>query len=472
MPNASLQEWRHQLLHKDGVNWQLNVRRRSIGPAALIPLFVLVCAQPLIAHPGSMPHISAALTAPHARPDGIDAAAVDRLIRRARETHSDALVLLKDGKTVIAWYSGQLPQPIEAMSATKSVVSLAIGHLIDDGKIKSIDEPVYRFYPEWNQGRKKRITLRHILNHTSGLQADETTDDIYPSRNFVQLALAAELVSDPGTRFFYNNKAVNLLAGIVEIASGKRLNDYVRDVIFAPLGIREFSWTLDQAGNPHAMSGLQIHAADFARIGQMMVDGGMWNGKRIISRKWIEESTRAGQPFEPSCGLLWWIQHDDAYLVVDDDAIGTWKRAGLSAAVLRKLVALKEKRIGVDEYDARVRAVLGGKKEYEAWAAAVRRTRVRAGRPEWGPTIAYSARGYLGQYRVVIPRERLVAVRQIRASSHLSDADDFGDFEEMVRELVKTYDVGKPARNITEVVTPVLSGGRREVRTTDELIWY
>jgi CubicO group peptidase (beta-lactamase class C family) len=147
---------------------------------------------------------------------GIDKGLLEQLKTRAEKANSDALVIVKDGKLVADWSFGKPVGAIEAMSATKSVVSLAIGRLIDQGKIKSLDQPVADFYPEWKQGRKKQITIRHLLNHTSGLENKPITTEIYDSPNFVQFALAAELSDDPGSRFSYNNKAVNLLAGLVE----------------------------------------------------------------------------------------------------------------------------------------------------------------------------------------------------------------------------------------------------------------
>ncbi|HEX7049228.1 MAG TPA: serine hydrolase domain-containing protein [Longimicrobiales bacterium] len=185
----------------------------------------------------------------------VDARALDRLIRAAAEAHSDAVVILHDGELVGAWYAGGERRKIEAMSATKSIVNLAIGRLVTTGAIASIDVPVHTFYPEWNHGRKAKITIRHLLNHTSGMQADRTTEEIYASPDFVRLALDAEITSEPGTEFFYNNKAVNLLAGIVEKASGKRMDLFLRDDLFAKLGITDFGWSLDRAGIPTAWPG-------------------------------------------------------------------------------------------------------------------------------------------------------------------------------------------------------------------------
>jgi CubicO group peptidase (beta-lactamase class C family) len=217
---------------------------------------------------------------------GIEPAALERIRKSAEEAASDAVVIVKDGRLVADWDFGKERGLIETMSATKSIVNLAIGRLVDTGKITSIDQPVSDFYAEWKQGRKKLITIRHLLNHTSGLQNERnTTVEIYPSPDFVQLALAADLSDEPGSKFAYNNKAVNLLAGLVQRASGTRMDLFLGKEIFEPLGIKDFAWTLDQSGNPHGMSGLQIRAMDMAKIGQMMLDEGFWKGKRILSKE-------------------------------------------------------------------------------------------------------------------------------------------------------------------------------------------
>src|SRR5262249_39826503 len=157
------------------------------------------------------------------------------------------------------------PRRIESMSVTKSIVSMAFGRLLALGKLKTLDEPVHTFYPEWRQGRKREITIRQLLTQTSGLQADPMTGtEIDGSPDLVHLALCAELADAPGSRFFYNNKATNLLAGIVHRVSGRRLDEFIKQEIFAPLQISDVRWERDHAGNPDAMSGLEIRPADLA----------------------------------------------------------------------------------------------------------------------------------------------------------------------------------------------------------------
>ena len=229
------------------------------------------------------------------------------LLRRAEETHSDALVIRERGQLVGAWHFGREPGLIQTMSCTKSVVGLAVGALLDDGVLASIDQPVAALYPEWQQGRKQQITIRHLLNHTSGLQNElDAGIEIYPSPDVVQLALAAALTDAPGARFIYNNNAVNLLAGIVQRAVGRRLYHYLRDRVFQPLSITEFDWLLDPAGTPYAMAGLALQAEDLATIGQLMLNRGQWDGGCVVSERWVEASFAQGQPYTDRCGLLWW----------------------------------------------------------------------------------------------------------------------------------------------------------------------
>lgn len=244
---------------------------------------------------------------------GIDRAALDALVDAARAANSDALVVLRDGEVVFESSFGQPIAPIESMSVTKSVVNLALGHLYTEGKITSLDQPVHHYFPEWKQGRKQAITLRHLLSHTSGLQnVRHTGVEIYPSPDFVRLALAAELSDAPGERFAYNNKALNLIPAITQQLTGKRIDDYLRDGLFKELGITRFTWSLDAAGNAHGMSGLQILPADLAKLGQLMLQKGRWEGRVLIREDWIDESLRPVHANGENAGLLWWRIQADA----------------------------------------------------------------------------------------------------------------------------------------------------------------
>ncbi len=352
------------------------------------------------------------------RPQGSESAAfeaaLDRLRRACADAGSDALVVLRRGELVCEDSFGTAREPIESMSITKSVVSLAIGRLIDQGKIPSVDTPMHHFFPSWGQGSKQSVTLRHVLQHTSGLRALRTTADIYPAPDFIKLALETELVSEPGEVFFYNNKAVNLLAGVVQHASGRRLDQYCRDELFAPLGITDIDWALDRAGNPHAMSGLRIHPIDLARLGELMRLRGAFAGQRVVSEAWVDASLTPLSSSE-RCGLLWWIIDGPSRFTVTDELLACWESRGVPGPALAKLAKLRGQSYTMAEY-SRLRAdAFGGSEssprmQREFWGRVGRRDGERV----WGPAVGYNANGGMGQWLVVLPRRGLVAVRMRR----------------------------------------------------------
>lgn len=368
----------------------------------------------------------------------LDTAVIGALDRAARASHTDALLVLHDGAPVIEWSVGP-DEPIELMSATKSVVGLAVGRLLTMGLLDSLDQPVHTVYPEWRQGRKRAITVRHLLTHTSGLQDLPSTDpEVYPSPDVVQLALAAELDDTPGRTYRYSNKAVNLLAGLVHRLSGRPLDRFVADELFRPLGIERFVWMHDPAGTPYAMAGLALRARDLARLGTLVLERGTWNGQRLIDPAVVEAMFTPSARL-PTYGLLWGLVPDRTRYTLDTARVD----------------ALDATRVSPDDL-ARVRT-LGGRTfdSREALEAAV----ADAFGPTWRATLttrlggtavgllfrrdvdrivgAY-AEGYLGQSLLVLPESRIVAVRQIRQRpTHVPDTDDFRDFRDRVRALVR-----------------------------------
>ncbi len=112
------------------------------------------------------------------------------------------MVVVKDGRIIDDWVFGKKWGAIRSMSATTSIVSLAIGRLIDEGQVQSLDQPVSDFFPEWRQGRKRLMTVRYRLNPTNGLEDKTTSAEINASPDFVQFALAADIVSEPGAKLF------------------------------------------------------------------------------------------------------------------------------------------------------------------------------------------------------------------------------------------------------------------------------
>lgn len=366
-------------------------------------------------------------------------AATAALIEGAKASRSDAMLVLRDGKAIAEYYrSGQAPGPIEMMSATKSIVALAIGGLIADGKIASLDAPVHTWYPEWKQGRKQQITLRMLMDHTSGLQNVMRADEeIYPSPDFVQLALAAELDSEPGKDFAYNNKAVNLLAGIVAKASGVPMDQYLQRKLFAPMGIQPGKWERDKAGNPHAMSGLPLRAADAAKLGQLVLDEGRWNGQRLLPAAFVREMLAASKLVGES-GLLWWREPQWGRLIAEAGSLDAMRKAGVPEAVVSKLQPLVGRSFeGQSELIPAIEAALG-EGAMETWGKEVMSRGLSPGKIfkiDMGPMVAYAAKGFQGQFIVIVPQARLVAVRLVASTDDWKPSDGYDDFGKRVIAL-------------------------------------
>jgi CubicO group peptidase (beta-lactamase class C family) len=368
----------------------------------------------------------------------IDPAALDHLVARARATHSNALLVWQHGKLIREDYFGTRPHGEPLMSTTKSIVALAIGKLVDDGKLRSFDQPVSDFYPEWKQGRKQSITIRHLLTHTSGLQNEaNTVIEIYPAPDAIKLALAAELSDPPGTKFSYNNKATNLLAGIVQRASGQRMDRYVAGHIFRPLGIVDARWVeLDRAGTPYAMSGLVMTAADLLKIGQLVLGNGSFAGKRVLSERTMQAIVDQGDPSYPGYGLLWWRLARSHVRVVDDDQLAMMRRAGVDPQVIAALATLKGHPMASDEErEAGLKQALG-----DDWIAKYKAGHAKTDllKDQWSADfIGFNTNGYLGEYLIVLPAAELIAVRLVDIHDTHDDDDDFSDFLTAVRRLVE-----------------------------------
>jgi CubicO group peptidase (beta-lactamase class C family) len=369
----------------------------------------------------------------------IDPVKLETLKREAKNSNSDAVIIYQNGTLVAEWYFGKEPKAIETMSAYKSIVSLAIGRLLTQQLIDSLDQPVYTLYPEWNQGQKKLITIRHLLNHTSGLQNIANAGaEIYPAPDAIQLALAAELDSKPGTRFAYNNKAVNLLSGIILKTSGMKMDDYMKQEFFSRMDIQEYKFYYDQSGNPHAMAGLELHARDVAKFGLLVLNEGKWNDEQLIDPGYIQQMTSPGQDFYPLSGLLWWLLPEYSNYILDDQRMNHFRESGIPDHILEKLQPVTGKRFDSIQNRNAVKADLFG----ENWPDIRNEIFKPAGfdqifHHEYGDIKAWVADGYLGQYIVVVPDAGIVAVRQVANFDGFDfEKDNFSNFRNMILDLV------------------------------------
>ena len=194
-------------------------------------------------------------------------------------------------------------------SITKSVVSTLVGIAIDRGDIPSVDSPLHELLPDYAhllEGGKRAILLRHVLGMSAGLDWNEWDlpyDDprnderlLYEAPDPVAYALGKALVAEPGSVHNYNGGLTQVLAAVVEEATGKGILDFANEVLFRPLFIYDVVWRTEDGVTPVAAYGLRLRARDLAKLGSVFLNDGTWNGRRIVSEAWVEASLHSHLP--------------------------------------------------------------------------------------------------------------------------------------------------------------------------------
>lgn len=215
---------------------------------------------------------------------------LSQLIAINKTNKSDRL-MVSINDTIIAdeTFAGEPNDIYRIYSITKVFSSIAIGILIDKQLIPNPEVPVSEYFNEWKSDPlKSKITIRHILQHTSGISAMKGGKELETQTDFVQYALNSSVSNEPGLVFFYNNKAINIISGIVQKVTGQTLEQFILENVFHPLVINNYKWSSDDAGNTIGMDGLWLSASDLMKVGQMLCNFGEWKGKRILSQKWCE----------------------------------------------------------------------------------------------------------------------------------------------------------------------------------------
>ena len=241
-----------------------------------------------------------------------------------------SLVVVKDGFLVHeAYFDGfSRETPQEIYSITKSISSVLVGIAVDKGLIAGVDVPIAAFFPEYaelfSDERKRRITIEHLLTHTSGLDWDEHTypyedprnsefNMYYGAEDWMAYVLGVPMRDEPGTRYEYNTGAVHLLSAILKTATGLAADEFADECLFGPLSITDYGWNEDPMGYPRTGAthgGLRMTVRDVAKFGQLYLDGGAWHGQRLISGAWVEASLnpRAATPSDTGgMGYLWFV---------------------------------------------------------------------------------------------------------------------------------------------------------------------
>ncbi len=213
-----------------------------------------------------------------------------------------------------------------SFSAGKSIVSLLIGIALDEGSIDSIDQAVGDFLPAFREGENAKLTVRHLLTMSSGLNWDEAysspfsmTTEAYYGTDLPGLINSLKVVETPGKEFDYLSGNTEVLAMILEAATGKWMANYLSEKIWKHIGAsRDALWCLDSKdGMEKAYCCFNTNARDFARFGQLVLNHGQWGGKQIVPAGYLREATSPAaylidkedrQPVD-FYGFQWWIIH-------------------------------------------------------------------------------------------------------------------------------------------------------------------
>jgi CubicO group peptidase (beta-lactamase class C family) len=241
-----------------------------------------------------------------------------------------------------------------SFSMSKTIVSILVGIAIDEGKIKSVDERVGDFIPEFRTGENAELTVKHLLTMSSGINFDENYANplafpaaAYYGTELQKLLFSYRVTEKPGKTFRYLSGNTAILSIVLERATGRHISDYASEKLWKPMGAKMPAyWSLDHKdGMEKAYCCFNSNARDFARFGQLYLDSGRWHGKQLVSEAYASQSVRLA-------GL------------VDDDGTPN-RRYGFSWWIL----------------------------------------------PEYKGHFIFYARGILGQYVIVVPDQKMVIVR-------------------------------------------------------------
>jgi CubicO group peptidase (beta-lactamase class C family) len=255
-------------------------------------------------------------------------------------TYTNALLMMKDGRIVSEIYRNNTDPRTRFIgwSMTKSITSILIGCALAEGRIASLDDPITRYIPELRGGGYDGATVRQVMQMRSGVEYQERYDFDRPGaaarnhiaalvKNVARFADAARTVPrahPPGEVFQYKTLDTAVLGWLVEkVAGGASVSAYTAQCLWEPLGAEADGFYImdGPAGLGREFSGAGFNATlrDFARIGQMMLDGGRAGGRRIVSEEWVRESTSpAGPASGPrgGYGLQWWLPGAGAYSAI------------------------------------------------------------------------------------------------------------------------------------------------------------
>jgi CubicO group peptidase (beta-lactamase class C family) len=218
------------------------------------------------------------------------------------------------------WYQrGELHS---LQSVSKTITSIIIGVARTRGDFPDIDTPVMKYFDESKvaniDDRKRRMTIRHLLTMSAGLDWNEglpysdpknTGSQMEATNDWVEYTINRPMAFEPGKTYAYNSGATQILAYVFRVATGMDIEEYAVRHLFTPLGIKQYFWKRSPSGLVDAEGGIYLRPRDVAKLWYLFLKGGKWDGKQIVSPEWVKDSLTPHMTVSPNAkyGLKWWL---------------------------------------------------------------------------------------------------------------------------------------------------------------------
>ena len=243
---------------------------------------------------------------------GISSQVIREFVESADKINTmHSFMVVRHGQVVAeGWWKPESAERLHIMnSLSKSFTSTAVGLAIEEGKL-SLTDPVLKFFPGEAPAEVsdnlKAMTVRDLLTMSCGHETEAKSARGGPA---VKTFLAQPVVYKPGTHFLYNTIGTYTLSAIVTKVTGQTTFDYLKPRLFEPLGIENPEWPSSAEGNSLGGYGLRIHTEDIAKLGQLYLQKGKWNGKQVVPEKWVEQATSKQvsnkEAAHPDTGIDW-----------------------------------------------------------------------------------------------------------------------------------------------------------------------
>lgn len=257
---------------------------------------------------------------------GIDPASLDtaRTYAFADGMNTQAVVVVHDGAIVAEWYAdgASADSWAASWSVAKSFTSALIGIAIEDELIPGVDEPMTTWFPEWEGTQREAITLRDVLQMSSGLDWVESySPDAVGESDIIQMVLSEEdqlayaasqpSANEPGAVWSYSSGDTMLLSAVIEQATGMAAHEYAQEEIFDAIGMEQVEWWRDARGHTLTYCCVDTTSRGFARFGLLYARQGAWGDEQVVPRAWVEDSLEPAPASQGAYGYQWWLDQPD-----------------------------------------------------------------------------------------------------------------------------------------------------------------